>query len=172
MNGLVRHWQGQSLSLMKMFYQNKINKQWWWVMSLERLLAQQLTIVIHWMQKLLWMDPVWACVCVYICVSECLCVCALSQNDDRITTHSELCSGNSGPRQRMREQCNIFIRQEQAPLAKNEFVRLLDRPRCTDSAQAEPDWNTSEQEKKESRLIVPSSAPCMHLGQTAHKYLQ
>lgn len=90
-------------------------------MSLERLLAQQLKIVIHWVKKLHWMDPV--------CRP---CVRALFQNDDRITTHSELCSGNSGPRQRMREQCNIFIRQEQAPLAMNEFVRLLDRPRCTD----------------------------------------
>lgn len=64
----------------------------------------------------------------------------------------------------MREQCNIFIRHEQAPLAKNEFVRLLDRARCTDSAQAEPESTTSEQEKKESQLIFPSSAPCMHLG--------
>lgn len=69
----------------------------------------------------------------------------------------------------MREQCNIFIRQEQAPLAKNEFVRLLDRPRCTDSAQAELDSTTSEQEKKESQFIVLSSAMCTHLGQTAQK---
>lgn len=69
----------------------------------------------------------------------------------------------------MREQCNIFIRQEQAPLAKNEFVRLLDRPRCTDSAQAERDSTTSEQEKKESELIVPSSVLGMHLGLVAEK---
>lgn len=70
----------------------------------------------------------------------------------------------------MSEQCNIFIRQEQVPLAKNEFVRLLDRPRCTDSAQAELHSTTSEREKKESQLIVPSSALCMHLGQRAQKY--
>lgn len=70
----------------------------------------------------------------------------------------------------MREQCNIFIRQEQAPLAKNEFVRLLDRPRCTDSAQAGLDSTTSEREKKESHLIVPSSAPFMHLGLREQKY--
>ncbi len=57
----------------------------------------------------------------------------------------------------MREQCNIFIRQEQAPLAKNEFVRLLDRPRCTVSAPAALDSTTAEQEKKESELIVQSS---------------
>lgn len=57
----------------------------------------------------------------------------------------------------MRERCNIFIRQEQAPLAKNEFVRLLDRPRCTDSARAGRagfDDYTSEQEGKESRFAV------------------
>lgn len=101
------------------------------------------------------MDPVCLCVRVH----------TLFKNDDRITTHSELCSGNSRPRQRMREQCNIFIRQEQAPLAKNEFVKLLDRPRCTDSARAELESTTSEQEKKKSHLIVPSSAPFMHLGQ-------
>ena len=70
----------------------------------------------------------------------------------------------------MREQCNIFIRQEQAPLAKNEFVRQLDRPRCTDSAQAELDSTTSEREKKESHLIVLGSAPFMHLGLRELKY--
>lgn len=70
---------------------------------------------------------------------HCVCAHVLFQNDDRITTHSELCSRNSGPRQRMREQSNIFIRHEQAPLAKNEFVRLLDRPCCSDSARAEWD---------------------------------
>lgn len=51
----------------------------------------------------------------------------------------------------MREQCNIFIRQEQVPLAKNEFVRLLDRARCTDSAQAESDSTTSEREKRKEK---------------------
>lgn len=64
----------------------------------------------------------------------------------------------------MRELCNIFIRQEQAPLAKNEFVRLPDRPRCTNSAQPGPVPTSSEQEKKETHLIVPSSAPFMHRG--------
>lgn len=61
----------------------------------------------------------------------------------------------------MREQCNIFIRQEQAPLAKNEFVRLLDRPRCTDSAQAELDSTTSEQEKKRKSV---------HCSKLSHVY--
>lgn len=66
------------------------------------------------------------CLSLYACV--CLRAHSLPKNDDRITTHSEPCSGKKeGPRQRMRERCNIFIRQEQAPLAKNEFVRLLDR---------------------------------------------
>lgn len=61
----------------------------------------------------------------------------------------------------MREQCNIFIRQEQAPLAKNEFVRQLDRPRCTDSAQAELDLTTSEQERKSPHCskLSPVYAP-------------
>lgn len=49
----------------------------------------------------------------------------------------------------MNEQYNIFIRQEQAPLAKKEFVRLLDSPRCTASAQTELDYTTFEQDKKE-----------------------
>lgn len=49
----------------------------------------------------------------------------------------------------MNEQCNIFIRQEQAPLAKNEFVGLLNSPRCTASAQTELDYTTSERDKKE-----------------------
>lgn len=126
-------------------------------------------MAIYWLKKLLWMDSLR--VFVRECVRVCVCT-PVFQNDDRITTHSELCSGNRGPRQRMREQCNIFIRQEQAPLAKNEFVRLLDRPCCTDSTQAELDSAISEQEKKESQLIVPSTAPWMHLGQRAQRYWQ
>ena len=87
------------------------------------------------------MDPI------YACVSARTCAHTLLQNYDRITTHSELCSGSSGPRQRMREQCNISIRQDQALLAENEFVRLLDRPCCSDSALAEPDSTAAVLEK-------------------------
>lgn len=43
-------------------------------------------------------------------------------------THSKLRSGNSRPRQGMKEDCNIFIRREQVPQAKNRFVRLLNGP--------------------------------------------
>lgn len=104
--------------------------------------------------------------CLSLCACVCLCVCAhvhsVFQNDDRITTHSEPCSGNRGPRQRMRERCNIFIRQEQAPLAKNEFVRLLDRPSRTDSTRAELDSAISEQgeEKKVGSLFRAEPRGC------------
>lgn len=82
---------------------------------------------------------------------------ALIQNDDRITTHSQRRSGNSGAEaENEREQCNISIRQEQAPLAKNEFVRTLDRPCCyRDSGRAEFNYLCSgEKEKKKTRHIV------------------
>lgn len=100
----------------------------------------------------------------------CVCMCSFtSKNDDRITTHSELCSGNRGPRQRMREQRNIFIRQEQVPPAKNEFVRLLDRPCCTDSTQAELDSTTSEQEKKGKVSSLFQAQPCVCTWDRDHK---
>lgn len=87
-----------------------------------------------------------------MCVWPCECMCTFQ--NDRITTHAELCSGNSRPRERMRQYCNIFIRQEQAPLAKNEFVRLLDRPHCTSSAEAELDSTTFERKLLQAQSCV------------------
>lgn len=71
----------------------------------------------------------------------------------------------------MREQCNIFIRQEQAPLAKNEFVRLLDRPCCTDSTQAELDSAISEQEKKRKSAHCSKHSPVDAPGTESTKVL-
>lgn len=92
---------------------------------------------------------------------------ALIQNDDRITTHSQRRSGNSGAEaENEREQCNISIRQEQAPLAKNEFVRTLDRPCCyRDSGRAEFNYLCSGEKEKKRRGTLFNSDPCMHLGQ-------
>lgn len=56
----------------------------------------------------------------------------------------------------MRQQCNIFVRQEQAPLAKNEFVKMLDRSYCTDSTgRAGFNYLYSKKKEKVSSLFQP-----------------
>lgn len=59
----------------------------------------------------------------------------------------------------MRQQSNIFVRQEQAPLAKNEFVKQLDRPYCTDSAQEELNSTTFKERKKKKSAHCSKLSP-------------
>lgn len=69
-------------------------------------------------------------------------------------TQSKLGSGNSRLRQRMKEECNIFIRRKQVPQAMNRFVRLLNGPCSTTvSAQEEPDLTVCVRKARE--IVLP-----------------
>lgn len=71
----------------------------------------------------------------------------------------------------MRQQCNIFVRQEQAPLAKNEFVKKLDRSYCTDSTQEELDSTAFKVlcKKKEKVSLFFQPQPCVYTWDKEHE---